>query len=70
VKRVGDKELLKSLTNTTWISLGSKKQKKAIFTYSYLNGLAGSKNFEWNYLPAEGTAGGILLERTKMFLRF
>jgi hypothetical protein len=36
-----------------------RRQKKAVIDDRMLNNI--SKSMEWNYLPAEGTAGGILL---------
>ena len=48
-------------TKIILILLASKKQKKETFHYKYLDCLACGKNFEWKWLPARGSAGGILL---------
>jgi hypothetical protein len=46
--------------------LGSKRQKKDVIDDRTLNQM--SKSMDWNYLPAEGTACGILLgSRTNTF---
>jgi exonuclease III len=39
--------------------IGVQETKKAIIDDRILNSI--NKNMDWNYLPAEGTAGGILL---------
>jgi hypothetical protein len=38
----------------------SKKQKKESFSNSFLKKVMGTRNFVWNFLPAIGSAGGIL----------
>ena len=37
-----------------------QETKKETLTDSFLKSLVGNRNFTWNYLPAIGTAGGIL----------
>jgi hypothetical protein len=43
------------------ITFFSRKQKKEKFSKSFLKIILGKRNFEWNFLPAVGTAGGILV---------
>jgi hypothetical protein len=50
--------------------LGIQETIKAVFTNSYLNGLAGSKNFEWTIYLLRGLLVASSWEWTKMFLRF
>jgi hypothetical protein len=46
---------------TRLIFCWNTRDKKEMFTDTYLNGLSGSKQFCWNWLPSKGAAGGILL---------
>lgn len=41
--------------------VGFQETKKESFSDSYLKSLSRSCNFSWNHLPANGTAGGILM---------
>uniref|UniRef100_A0ACD5T970 Uncharacterized protein n=1 Tax=Avena sativa TaxID=4498 RepID=A0ACD5T970_AVESA len=41
--------------------IGFQETKKENFSNSFLKSLLGNRNFGWNYLPAVGTAGGILV---------
>jgi hypothetical protein len=40
---------------------GFQKTKKEKFTDSFFKNVLGNRNFSWNYLPANGTASGILV---------
>jgi hypothetical protein len=41
--------------------IGFQETKKESFSNSFLKNLLGNRNFEWNWLPANGSAGGILV---------
>jgi hypothetical protein len=41
--------------------IGFQETKKEEFTNSFLKNLLGNRNFVWNFLPAVGTSGGILV---------
>jgi exonuclease III len=41
--------------------IGVQETKKEDFSISFLKNLAGAASFTWNFLPAVGTAGGILV---------
>lgn len=41
--------------------IGFQETKKEKCSNSFLKNLLGNRNFEWNWLPASGTAGGILV---------
>jgi hypothetical protein len=41
--------------------LPSRKQKKESFSTSYLDSISSNRIFVWNFLPAKGTVGGILV---------
>ena len=41
--------------------VGFQETKKEKFTHSFLKNVLGNRDFSWNYLPAVGTAGGILV---------
>jgi exonuclease III len=38
-----------------------QETKKESFSSSYLDSISSNRNFVWNFLPAKGTAGGILV---------
>jgi hypothetical protein len=41
--------------------IGLHETKKEKFTKSFLKNILGNMNFEWNFMPAVDTAGGILV---------
>jgi hypothetical protein len=41
-----------------WVS---RKQKKELISNSFLKTISGNVDFNWHYLPAKGSAGGILV---------
>jgi hypothetical protein len=41
--------------------VGFSETKKEDFSPSFLGSLTKNRNFQWNYLPAVGTTGGVLL---------
>ena len=41
--------------------IGFQETKKEKFTSSFLKNVIGNRNFSWNHLPANGSAGGILV---------
>ncbi|KAG2617313.1 hypothetical protein PVAP13_3NG179957 [Panicum virgatum] len=41
--------------------IGIQETKSESFSATYLSSLAGNKHFCWKWLPARGTAGGILM---------
>ena len=41
--------------------IGFQETKKESFSASFLKNVIGNRNFYWNYLPANGSAGGILV---------
>src|SRR3954465_7468243 len=41
--------------------IGFQGTKKDSFSNSFLKNLLGNRNFAWNFLPSQGTAGGILV---------
>lgn len=53
--------ILDVLAKTHASIIGFQETKQSSFSDSFLKSLAGNKNFSWNLLPSEGSAGGILM---------
>jgi hypothetical protein len=45
--------------------IGFQETKKENFSRSFLKSILGNRDFEWNFMPAVGTAGGILVGLNK-----
>ena len=46
-----------------------KETQKVCFSVSYLDSISLNRPYRWNYLPAIGTAGGILVGVDKIFFK-
>jgi hypothetical protein len=55
-KSIGD-----VLQNNKIDFVGFQETKKEQISNSFLKAISGPHDFKWNYLPAKGTAGGILV---------
>ena len=60
LNKTGRYECLKDFINLNFLDfVGIQETKKDSFHQPYLEGIR--KNFNWNFLPARGTAGGVLV---------
>lgn len=60
--KTGRKEyVIDLIKNNNLDFVGIQETKKEDFDVEYLDALAGRKQFCWNWIPAKGTAGGILM---------
>ena len=58
----GRKALILEILPKTHASIvGFQETKKEEFSDSFLKSLVGNRNFSWYHLPAQGSAGGILM---------
>ena len=60
LNKSGRSECIKNFIDTNKLDfVGLQETKKATFDVSFFNYI--NSSFSWNYLPADGTAGGILV---------
>ena len=60
LNKTGRYECLKDFINNNALDfVGIQETKKDSFHQSYFDGIR--RNFSWNFLPARGTAGGVLV---------
>ena len=53
--------ILETMAKTHASIVGFQETKKEEFSDSFLKSLVGNRNFSWHHLPAQGSAGGILM---------